>query len=750
MNRETAFKYYKLIISLIGIACIPLLILNLNTDFLDWKYIIFVLFTLTVASRMTIEIPRASIFLSFSNSMIFLAFLSFNGVAAIIVSIFEMISDCYVLKRKGVVFSKFAITYNVSSIALTTALSNQILIFFQQKSLISTQFDNTSTLISTLGILALSQFVSNSIFLSIFYAFRNNEGFAASWKKIGFSISITQIAGAIVAGISYKLLTVGDLFTPAIAFTIFAIAYLNYRKIISDMNASIEEAELAQKEKAESDRIRAEQAEQHAQELALALSEQETISEKLQQSHDALEYAAFYDSLTKLPNRAYLIERLSLLLELGIDISNKYYVLFLDLKRFKNINNRLGHAIGDKVLGLVAKRLLRAVKLEDTVARLGGDEFAIILNDLKSPEDAKRYAKKIYQKLTQPFALHGHKVFLGVNIGISPFDPEHKKPEDILRDADIAMHFSKEKETEFAFFDKNLRSQVLETVKLESYLRFAIEKDELSMYYQPLISLKDGEIIGFEALLRWHHPVLGFVSPVRFIPIAEESGLIIPITDWILKNTTQQIAKWQKISANYRDLMVSVNISGKHISQDGLIESVSEAMKCAKLHPSSLKLEITESTAMEDAERTVEVLSGLKKLGTQLSIDDFGTGYSSLSYLHRLPFDTLKIDRSFVYNVGENGENSEILQTIISLAKNLKMRVIAEGIETENQLRLLRNLGCDYGQGFLMSKPLPKEQMEALLYQKQHWFPTSFVTEEFGRVSSDIILNEIIYSSKVS
>lgn len=750
MNQETIFKYYKLFITILGIICIPLSIYNVNTDFLTWQYLIFVIFTLTVASRMTIEIPRTSIFLSFSNSMIYLAFLSFGGVAAIIISIFETISDCYVLKRKGVVFGKFAISYNIASIALTTIASSQLLTLLQQKSVISTQADNTATLISTLGILALTQFVANSLFLSFFYALKHKVGFVESWKKVGLSISITQIAGASVAGIAYKISTVGDLFTTTIAFTIFAVAYLNYRKIISDMNSSIEEAELAQKEKAESDKIRAEQAEKHAEELALALSEQEVISEKLQASNDALEYAAYYDSLTKLPNRAYLIERLGLLLELGIDISNKYYVIFLDLRRFKNINNRLGHAIGDKVLVLAAKRLMRSVKLEDTVARLGGDEFAVILNDLKSPEEAKRYARKIHQKLTEPFALHGHKVFLGVNIGISPFDHEHKKPEDILRDADIAMHYSKEKETEFAFFDKNLRSRVLETIKLESHLRFALEKKELSMHYQPLISLKDGEIIGFEALLRWHNPILGFVSPAQFIPIAEDSGLIIPITEWILTETTNQLAKWQKISANYRDLMVSVNISGKHIAQDGLVKSVRDSMKAAKIHPSALKLEITESTAMEDAERTVEVLTQLKKLGTQLSIDDFGTGYSSLSYLHRLPFDTLKIDRSFVYSVGENGENSEILQTIISLAKNLKMRVIAEGIETESQLRLLRNLGCDYGQGFLMSKPLPKEQMEALLYQKQHWFPTSFVTEEFGRVSTDMILNEIIYSSKVS
>jgi predicted signal transduction protein with EAL and GGDEF domain len=390
----------------------------------------------------------------------------------------------------------------------------------------------------------------------------------------------------------------------------------------------------------------------------------------------------------------------------------------------------LGHSVGDKVLILVAKRLTRAVKMEDTVARLGGDEFAIVLSDLKSVEEAKRYARKIHQKLIQPFSLNGHKIFTDVQIGISPFDEDHQKPEDILRDADIAMHYAKEKEIPFAVFDKDLRSKVLETIKLESHLRFALEKNELSMYYQPLISLADGGIIGFEALLRWHHTELGFIPPAQFISIAEDSGQIIPITEWILEQTTNQIAEWQKISPAFSKLMVSVNISGKHIAQDGLIETVEKCLKKARLRPASLKLEITESTAMENAKRTIEVLSELSRIGTQLSIDDFGTGYSSLSYLHRLPFDTLKIDRSFVNEVGENGENSEILQTIISLAKNLRMKVIAEGIETENQLALLRNLGCDYGQGYLMSKPLPKVEIETLLYQKHLWFPKGFLADE--------------------
>jgi diguanylate cyclase (GGDEF)-like protein len=708
-----------------------------------WKFLLFTIFTLTVASKMSVKIPRIDVVLTFSDAMIFLAFLIFGGPEAIVVSAVEVIITCFVLKRQGHPFSKLAIPFNIASVVVATSASFLCLTAIFGNVQNSLSANDTTGLIAVLGILAVSQFIISATLASAFQSLKDNSDFLTTWKKSGFTASVTQITGASVAGIAYKVINYGDYFSTSVAVLVLIVAYFSFRKIMSDMTTSIEEAETAQREKAAIEKLRAEQAELHAGELGVALAEQQRISEQLRETNDALEYAAYYDSLTKLPNRAYLIERLSLLFELGIDISNKYFVLFIDLKRFKNINNRLGHAIGDKVLALVAKRLLRVVKLEDTVARLGGDEFAIILNDLKSKEDAIRYARKIHQKLVQPFSLNGHKVFLGVNIGISPFDPEHQKPEDILRDADIAMHHSKERETEFAVFDKELRSKILETIKLESHLRFALEKNELSMHYQPLVSLEDGSIIGFEALLRWYHPTLGFVSPAQFIPIAEDSGLIIPITEWILKETTTQISKWQQVAPKYSQLMVSVNISGKHIAQDGLVESVREALEISRIDPSTLKLEITESTAMEDAERTVEILTDLKGLGAQLSIDDFGTGYSSLSHLHRLPFDTLKIDRSFVYKVGENGEHGEILQTILSLAKNLRMKVIAEGIETEAQLRLLRNLGCDFGQGYLMSKPLPKDEMEKMLYKKTLWFPQTFVDEEFGVNESDYPLQRL-------
>lgn len=730
MRHEKIFNIYRAVVICSGLLAFFVTAVRLNEAVLDWYFILFALFTIMVASRISIHLPHSRIVLGFSDSMIFLAFLLFGGEAAILIATFDMLVSCIILKYQGYRFDIPVFLFNVTSNTLATAITYKIWLVSALFLNYDFSENNNSSLISSLGVLSISLFMTNSLFISVYYSLKERKGLIEKWLKDGLTLSITHIGGAVLAGVAYKLIYFGDLFTTLIAAVVLITAYFNYRKIIRDMNLSITKAEKAQKEKAEAEQIRAEQAEKHAKELGISLQTQERISEELQKSNDALEHAAYHDDLTKLPNRAYLIERLNLLLEIGIEVSHKYYVIFLDINRFKNINDSLGHTIGDKVLVLVSRRLLRAVRLEDTVARLGGDEFAIILNDLSSVEEAKEYAKKIQRKLSQPFTLRGHKIFTSVQIGISPFEPEHKKPEDILRDADIAMHHAKQNGLEFAVFDKVLRSNLLEKIKLEGELRFAIQRNELSMHYQPLISLEDGQIIGFEALLRWNHAELGFIPPSKFIPIAEESDLIIPITNWILKQTTEQIAKWQKISNAYSSLMVSVNISGKHLSQDGLLEEVNRCLKNAKLTPASLKLEITESTAMSNAETTIKILTKLKHLGVQLSIDDFGTGYSSLSYLHRLPFDTLKIDRSFVYQVNENGENSQILQTIISLAKNLKMRVIAEGIETESQLELLQNLDCDYGQGYLFSKPLPKNDIEDLLYKRHVWFPESFLSQE--------------------
>lgn len=729
LTKEKVFKFYKLAVINFGSLSFGFALLYMDAKVFDLRFVIFAVFTLLLASRLSLTLPRSKFVLSFSDPMIFLTFLVFGGEAAIFIATLEILSNCLYLKYKGFDFGRFTLLYNIAATSLSTTLTFFVWIIFLKIFNINLISLDTKNLLSVLGLLALSQFFFSSFFASIFFALKTETSIQKVWKDEFYSSSLTYIVGAGLAGIIFKLINFGDIIPISISLLVFAVIYFTFRRSISELTNSMKKTEQAERDKAEAERIRAEQAEQHIEVLNVQLAKEEQISEALQQSKDAFEYAALHDSLTDLFNRSYLIERLKLLLEIGIQRSNQYFILFLDLSRFKNINDSLGHNTGDKVLKLVANRLLRTVHLEDTVARIGGDEFAIILNDLSSVEEAEEYARRIYQKLSSPFSIQGNRIFTKPHIGIAPIQTDYKTPEEILRDADIAMHHAKDKEIGMAVFNTEIRDRFLEKIKLESDLRFAIERKEFSMHYQPLVSLEDGAIIGFEALLRWQHPRRGFVPPFEFIPIAEDSGLIIPITDWILQETTDQLAAWQKISPSHQDLIVSVNISGKHLAQDGLIEEVKKVLQASKIKPNCLKLEITESVAMENAEKTIVILNKLKELGVQLSIDDFGTGYSSLSYLHRLPFDTLKIDRSFVNNVGDNGENSEILQTIISLAKNLKMRAIAEGIETETQLQILRDLNCDFAQGYLFSKPLPKEEMEKQLYQKHFWFPQSFTFE---------------------
>ena len=723
MNPSKLSFAYKLTIIFIGSVSLILAVANIQNSIIGWKFIFFLAFTLFVTPKMSITLPRAKFALSYSDSVIFLSFILYDGNVAILLAAVETLANCIYLKNNGGRFGRLMIHFNISVAALATALTYLAWTAFLNFSSINIKSGAIPDLVTALGFLAIIQFITSSVLVALLSATLTGESPWQVWKKDCFASSMTQVAGAVLAGVVYKLIIYADFLMTAIALFVFGIVYLNYRQTIKNINDSIEQVEEAEREKAEIAELKAAEAESHAAELEILLAKEEKNSEDLLLSKNALEHAAFHDFLTDLPNRTYLIERLNLLIEIGIELAHKYYVLFLDLKRFKNINDSLGHTIGDRVLRLVGKRLMRILRKEDTIARLGGDEFAIILADLSSIDEARKVAEQIYEKLSSPFSISGNIIYSDLNIGIAPLDVEHTTPEDVLRDANIAMHYAKATNIGIGVFDKNLRANYIEKITLEADLRFAVERGELSMYYQPLISLKDGELIGFEALLRWQHPSKGLISPALFIPIAEDSGLIVPITKWILRETCSQIAEWQKLAVSYNDLIVSVNISGKHLADENLINDVQKAFKNSALSPASLKLEITETAAMENAEQSIKILNGLKSLGVQLSIDDFGTGYSSLSYLHRLPFDSLKIDRSFVIEVGEQGENSEVLQTIVALAKNLKMRTIAEGIETPAQLAILQNLGCDYGQGYLMSRPLPKDEMEKLLYQKRVWLP---------------------------
>lgn len=740
MTREKLFFRTKIVTISLGAAALVFALATFPASALTWGYGFALFFAVTFAPRMSLPLPRSRFAISFSDALIFLAFFLYGGQAAVVLSAAEILANCIYLRSTGFKFGQLMIPVNVSISSISTALTYATWVAVMRAAGSELDVSKTPDLITVLGMLALAQFLFSSVVAAVFQSIKENKGLFRTWRKDCFTSSMTQIVGAGLAGLVYKLINYGDPLAALTAALAVLIAFLTYRQTINEINQAVGQAEEAEREKAETERERRREAERHAAQLSESLDQQERANAALRKSRRDFKHAALHDSLTGLANRKHLGDLLRLLNEqYRHDPKQNFHVLFLDIQRFKNINDSLGHTIGDKVLMIAAKRFVRMVAPSDTVARLGGDEFAIVLRNLSTVGKAQKVARRIAQSIAQPFSLSGNRISVGVNIGIAPCDTEYSTPEEILRDADIAMHFAKEKDCGVAVFTRELRERFLERARLELDLRHAVERGELSMHYQPIVSLSDGYLVGFEALLRWNHHDVGFIPPNKFIPIAEESGLIQPITVWILQETCSQLHKWQQISPATRELIVSVNISGKHLSTEDLIDDVELALESSRLSPGSLKLEITESTAMENAEHTINVLNQLKKIGVRLSIDDFGTGYSSLSYLHRLPFDTLKIDRSFVNRVAENGENSEILQTIISLAKNLKMRVVAEGIETESQLDVLRNLGCDYGQGYLMAKPQSRENAEKLLYEMTRMLPNAFD----GRFESPRTANEM-------
>ncbi|HEV2764829.1 MAG TPA: EAL domain-containing protein [Pyrinomonadaceae bacterium] len=428
--------------------------------------------------------------------------------------------------------------------------------------------------------------------------------------------------------------------------------------------------------------------------------------------HDAL-----HDALTGLPNRALFMDHLRLAVERARRReSRQFAVLFLDLDRFKVINDSLGHMLGDQLLVGIARRLEDSLRPGDLVARLGGDEFTVLLEDIGSVAEATLVAERLQRELSRPFALAGREVFTTVSIGIAPSTIGHDRPENFLRDADTAMYCAKMLgKARHEVFDKNMHARAVTQLQLETDLRRAVEREEFFVQFQPIVSLGTGEIRSFEALVRWRHPEHGLISPGAFIPVAEETGLIVPLGRWVLLEACRQLRRWQQEHPTRATLSVSVNLSSKQFTQPDLIAQIRQALEETGLAPSSLKLEITESVVMENIEKAAEMLRELRALGVELSIDDFGTGYSSLSYLHRFPINTLKIDRSFVTRMSDNNENMEIVRTIVMLAHNLKMNVVAEGVETEQQLTQLLALGCGYAQGFYFSRPLDAKIATRLL-----------------------------------
>lgn len=435
---------------------------------------------------------------------------------------------------------------------------------------------------------------------------------------------------------------------------------------------------------------------------------------------DKLRHNAYHDELTGLPNRILFNDRLTqCMARCARHRDYLFAVLFLDLDRFKVINDSLGHAVGDQLLVEVARRLKAISRPEDTVARLGGDEFTLLLDGIRSEDDASRIAARIHEELRMPYQLEGNEVFAPCSIGIAIGAREYREAAEVMRDADTAMYHAKQQGgARSVVFGEKMHARAIERLKTEAELRRALEDGDLRVHYQPIFSARSGRIEGFEALVRWPADSERMISPAEFIPIAEETGIIVELGLWVLREACRQVGIWQRTLPECAHLHVSVNLSSRQLMQGDLLDSIDAVLEGLDFDPATLRLEITESVLMANAEANSLLIAQLRQRGIRFYIDDFGTGYSSLSYLHSFPFDALKIDRSFVSRLGSGEEYTKLVETIVAIAQNFGMKVIAEGVELPTQRDQLCNLGCEFLQGYLLSHPLPASEVERLLCEQ--------------------------------
>ena len=455
-------------------------------------------------------------------------------------------------------------------------------------------------------------------------------------------------------------------------------------------------------------------AEKSAEAARAAMEEIQAANRAIRDGEERLRVQANYDSLTKLPNRTLFMDRLSHSLSRGRRDNSQIAVLFLDLDRFKKVNDTLGHSAGDRLLQEAARRLTSCVRETDTVARLGGDEFTVILPDLRNTHNTELVARKMLRCLAEPFVIDGAEMLVTGSLGITVFPDDGGDAETLLKNADTAMYKSKEDgRNTFRFFTAKMNAEALEYLELENALRHAIEREQFILHYQPIIDLKTGRVTSAEALLRWDHPERGIVAPTEFIPLAEDTGMIVPIGEWVFRTACDQMERWRDIGLS--SLHVSVNLSARQSRDIAFKDMIHRILKETGADPKNITLEITESMFMEEDHRALAILSEFRTMGINLSLDDFGTGYSSLGYLKRFPVNILKIDRSFVVDIGKDTESQGLVEAIIAMAHSQNMKVIAEGAETEEQVAFLRSRECDEVQGFYFSQALPAEEFTAYI-----------------------------------
>jgi diguanylate cyclase (GGDEF)-like protein len=711
-RKEKRTNLYLAILAPCGLAAILWALVRFPYGNITVGMVALSIVTIFLSSNLRFQLPRVKIHITISDALVFLSMIMYGGPAAILITVLETAFASWNFRRQGVTMKRKTIAINLLISALTvfvTAMAARS-IFGPAPDVIKLA---SGTFVSMLAIITLTQFLVNSFCVSAFISIKSGTAFWKVWHEYCLNALVMYISGGVMAGFGAKALEQidGVLFVAVIGF--FGLVYFTYRRYVDDIKATAAKAE-------EAERQRAEQAESHVKELEHYVVQLEKSGQALKKSHERFRHAAFHDALTGLPNRNYFIDAIKQLLKTcSSDADHKFAVLFLDLNRFKTINDSLGHMMGDRLIKNVAKRLSN-IAGENIVGRFSGDEFALILPEIDKTTDVTGFADRIAARLAEPYSLIGRKVFTSACIGIAFGNGGYRRAEDLLRDADIAMYYAKDSKQNFVVFDKQMHTKAVSQLQLETDLRHAIERKEFEIYYQPIVNLDDGAVSGFEALVRWNHPKHGLISPSDFIPVSESTDLIVPLTLMILQESCRQVGEWSKDAQN-RSLFVSVNLSGKHFDHPDLVEQIKDVLDETRFDPTCLKLEITETAVMENAETAISMLKSIKELGVKISIDDFGTGYSSLSYLHKFPIDTLKIDRSFVNSIDDGSENEEIVRTIVALAKALNLTVVAEGIENVNQFQYLSMLGCESGQGYLFSRPLPATEIVKLINDEAPW-----------------------------
>ena len=712
-SRENA---YIALLSPIALVAVGWAIYNFSGELIDWRLGGLAIITVFFSSFLRIQLPRTKIHVTTSDAAIILAFIWYGGETAIILSFLETTYTTLSYRRQGGTIRHKTILINVL-VAVTSVFATTMVVrgVFGPASTAVVAGD-TTWFIFMLAVMGISLFLFNSALVALFFAAKNDKQVIRVWSEYCLNSALVMyLSSTVLAGFTAKAVQEINVFLFAAVCVFFATVYMTYRRYIDDIKKTSAQAELAERE-------RAEQAESHILELRHYVEQLEQSGKQLTDSRAKFRHAAYHDSLTDLPNRNYVVDTLRQLIEQKFKQPTiTYAVLFLDLNGFRKINDSLGHSVGDQLVKQVAGRLQKIAKPNTVVGRFSGDEFAIILMNDATEETTTEFGESVARTIAQPYILDSRQVFTSVSIGVAFGNLSYEEPEEILRDADIAMYHAKDHGKDLVIFDDKMHTRAVSLLQLETDLRYAVERNEFEVYYQPIIDLASLRLSGFEALVRWNHPTLGLISPDRFIPICEATGLIVPMTLAVLDASCAQTAKWQEKFQNVAPRFVSVNISGSHFADPALVSQIEAVLKKTGLEPGSLKLEITETTIMENGENAVNMLLRIRDLGVQLSIDDFGTGYSSLGYLQRFPIDTLKIDRVFIKSLEDARQNGEIVRAVLALADTLNLEVVAEGIETVHQYHQLRVLACQYGQGYLFSMPVRSPDAESLLADPARW-----------------------------